>query len=249
MTELLASRGLYAGYHGRAVVEDINLSVSAGQVVAVLGANGAGKTTLLNALAGAQPVLAGDVRLNGAEMTSPLHVRARRGLAYVADDRSVFMDLTVGENLRIRGEPELALELFPELRMLWKRRVGLLSGGEQQMLAVGRAVACKARVLMVDELSLGLAPLIVQRLLQAIRAVADSGAGVLVVEQHVRQVLEVADFAYVLRRGHVALEGAAQDMRARIEEIEGAYLVVAPEAMRPGQVQAGGVARSGFDDH
>ena len=129
------------------------------------------------------------------------------------------------ENLRLgRGDPELALALMPELRALVQRRAGLLSGGEQQMLSVARALASRPSVLMCDELSLGLAPLIVYRLLQAIQAAAREGVGVLLVEQHVRAALQVAQRAYVLRRGTLVMAGSAEEVRARLDEVESSYL-------------------------
>jgi branched-chain amino acid transport system ATP-binding protein len=233
VAELLATQGLTVGYHGRPVLSDLDLTVRAGELVALLGANGVGKTTTLHAIAGALSPLAGRIILGGRPTSAPPHVRARRGLAYVADDRSVFSDLTVAENLRVgRGDPGIALDLFPELRPLWSRRVGLLSGGEQQMLAVGRAIARRPAVLLVDELSLGLGPMVVARLLRALREVADAGSGILVVEQHVGDVLRVADQGYVLGRGRVLLSGSAPELLGRLGDIEAAYLLHAPT--RPG---------------
>ena len=177
---LLGARGLAAGYHKHPVVEGIDLEVRAGEVVALLGPNGAGKTTTLLALTGELPPLAGEVTFRGVKTTSPLHRRARNGLAFVPEERSVFPQLTAGENLKIgRGDDEIALALFPELKPLLNRRGGLLSGGEQQMLTLARALSRKPVLLLADELSLGLAPLVVQRLLKAVRTAADErGVGV-----------------------------------------------------------------------
>lgn len=236
MTERLRCEGVSAGYFGREVIRDVSLSIPAGLVVALLGANGAGKTTLLRVLCGQLGTLRGAVYLNGERTEQPLHRRVRAGLAYVGDDRSVFMDLTVGENLRIRrGVSEAAVELFPELMPLWKRKVGLLSGGEQQMVAIGRAIGSQPSVLLVDELSLGLAPLAVARLLRAIRGFADAGGAVLLVEQHVRKVLRIADFAYVLSRGTVVRSGTGEVMRRSISDIEIEYLraAVAEDGLGP----------------
>ena len=144
------------------------------------------------------------------------------------------MGLTTEENLKIgRGDIEFAVELFPELRTRWKVKAGLLSGGEQQMLTLARAVSRRPRLLLADELSLGLAPLVVDRLLRAVRQAADAGLGVLLVEQHVRKVLGFADRGYVIRRGRVVIQGAAADLKARLHEIESTYLPPAVPAEGP----------------
>jgi len=226
MSALLETRNLAAGYGGHPVVHDLDLTVEEGQIVALLGPNGAGKTTTIMTLAGVLPVVDGAVRLFGRPSKAPLHRRAREGMALVTEDRSVLMDLTVNENLRLgRCEISRALEHFPELEPLLKRRAGLLSGGEQQMLTLARALARRPRLLLVDELSLGLAPLIVQRLLKAVREAADQeGVGVLLVEQHIRQVLKRADAAYVLRRGRVVIQGEVDVVASRADEITESYL-------------------------
>ena len=159
MTVLQEARGLAAGYGHGAVIRDVDLEVRAGEVVALLGANGAGKTTTLLTLAGVLPPSAGDVRWLGRVDTRPLHRRAREGLAYVSEERSVFQRLTTRQNLAIAraGEIRRAIRAFPELEPLMPRRGGLLSGGEQQMLALARALSRPTRLLMADELSLGLA--------------------------------------------------------------------------------------------
>jgi len=223
---LLECRGLSAGYGGIAVVRDLDLHVGAGEVVALFGPNGAGKTTTLLTLAGELPPIAGEIRWLGTPTSSPLHRRAKAGLGLVTEDRSVFMELTTAQNLRVGGvSPEDAVAIFPELEALLSRQAGLLSGGEQQMLTLARTLARHSRVVLADELSLGLAPLVVARLLEKIRTVAtDEGVGVLLVEQHVRQALDVVDRVYVLRRGELVLSGAAAEMRGRLEELEDAYL-------------------------
>jgi branched-chain amino acid transport system ATP-binding protein len=231
---LLAARGLAAGYHGHPVVEDFDVDVGPGEVVALLGPNGAGKTTTLLTLAGELQPLAGSVFFRGEETTVPLHRRARNGLAFVTEERSVFPQLSARENLKVgRCDEELALELFPELRPLLGRRGGLLSGGEQQILTLARALARKPTVLLADELSLGLAPLVVGRLLAAVRDAAnDHGVGVLLVEQHVKQVLRIADRVLVMRGGRVVLTGTASEVAGRLEE---AYLsgVITGEQVEP----------------
>jgi branched-chain amino acid transport system ATP-binding protein len=218
-------RDVSVGYGSAVVVQGLNLTVNAGEVVALLGPNGAGKTTTLLSLAGEVPLLAGEVAFSGRPGVVPLYQRARNGLAFVTEERSAFMSLTVRENLRLgKGGVEAVLAMVPELEPLLDRRVGLLSGGEQQMLTVGRALATEPRVLFADELSLGLAPMVLDRLLGLVRRAADSGVGVLLVEQQARKALRVCDRAYVLSKGAVAMEGTADDLRRRLPEIEAAYL-------------------------
>jgi ABC-type branched-subunit amino acid transport system ATPase component len=232
MTALVETVGLRAGYGDVEIVRDLDLRVEAGEVVALLGPNGAGKTTTLLTIAGELPPLDGEVRFLGAATRDPLHVRARRGLAFVTQERAVLMDLTVAENLRVsRCDIGQAVELFPELKDHLERRVGLLSGGQQQMLALARCLARSSKILLVDELSLGLAPKVVDRLLAAVRAAADDGLGVLLVEQHVHKALRIADRVLVMRRGSVELEGTAADLRDRVDDIQNAYLPpITPEA-------------------
>jgi branched-chain amino acid transport system ATP-binding protein len=222
---LLEAKQLAAGYHGHPVVRDVDLQVESGEVVALIGPNGAGKTTTLMTLAGHLRPIGGEVLFRGAPgRKQPAYRRARRGLSFVTEERSIFASLSASENLRVGGcDVDIALNLFPELKPLMRRRAGLLSGGEQQMLTLARALARKPRLLLADELSLGLAPLIVKRLLLAVREAADTdGIGVLLVEQHVRHALRVADRVYVMRRGQIVLQGAAGDVEDRLSE---AYLV------------------------
>jgi branched-chain amino acid transport system ATP-binding protein len=156
-----------------------------------------------------------------------LHQRANKGLAYVPEERSVFKSMSCRDNLRVGlADPAVALDLFPELRARLKVGGGLLSGGEQQMLALGRALSVHPKVLLVDELSLGLAPIIVRRLFTVLRQAAEQGVGILLVEQHVRQALEIADYAYVMRRGHIEVEGTGINLLGRIDEIERNYMNV-----------------------
>ena len=226
---VVAARGLTAGYAGTPAIHDVDLEVRAGEVVALLGANGAGKTTTLLALAGEVPPMAGTVSIDGDQRRRRLHQRARRGLGYLTEERCVFLQLTGWQNLRLgRGRPDRALALFPELEEHLGKKAGLLSGGQQQMLALGRVLASAPRVLLADELSLGLAPLVVQRLLAAVRAAADEGVAVVLVEQHVRQALAVADRVHVLRRGRVVLSGDAEDLREDADGIAAHYLTAAP---------------------
>jgi sulfate-transporting ATPase len=228
---VLAASGLDAGYGGLAAVRGLDLEVYPGEVVALLGPNGAGKTTTLLTLAGVLSPLAGEISFNGAPSVAPLHERVRGGLGIVMEERSVFSALTTDENLRLgRGPSEAAFGLFPELRALARRRAGLLSGGEQQMLALARAMAANPSVLLADELSLGLAPIIMRRLFHAIREAADRGAGVLLVEQYVDRALEIADRVYVLNRGQLVFEATANELREDPERVRRCYLALDPLA-------------------
>jgi ABC-type branched-subunit amino acid transport system ATPase component len=225
MTPVLAARGLCVGYGTIPVVRDLDLEVSAGDVVALLGPNGSGKTTALQGLAGALRASAGAVLWNGEVTTAPLHRRCRAGLAVVFDDRSVIMGLTVRENLRVgRCDQALATVRFPELEPHLDREVGLLSGGQQQMLALARALGRRPAALLVDELSLGLAPQVVTRLLSALREAADEGLAVLLVEQHVRTALDAADRVYLMRHGSIDWSGTAAQARADRGRVEASYL-------------------------
>lgn len=222
----LQARGLSAGYGTQPVVHDLDIEIRAGEVVTLLGPNGAGKTTTLLTLGGELPTLAGEVEMNGAVTKAPLYKRARMGMTFVTEEKSVFKGMSARDNLRVGGvKLEDAIALFPELEVRLDVRGGLLSGGEQQMLSLARALARSPRILLADELSMGLAPLIVKRLLEAVRDAADRhGTAVLLVEQHVRKALEYADRAYVMRRGRIELSGTAAEMRGRINEIEDRYL-------------------------
>ena len=233
---LLALRGLHAGHDGVAVVHDVDLTVAAGEVVALVGANGAGKTTTLLTVSGLLAPMSGTVEVFGSRRrrrtAAGVWGLARQGLAHVPEDRGLFFDLTAAENLRLgrpRRGPSVDLDVvlgwFPALEPVLDRRAGLLSGGEQQMLALARAVVGRPRLLLVDELSLGLAPIIVERLLPVLRTIAEeTGAGILVVEQHVGLVLALADRAYLLAGGRIAFAGPAADLADRADLIELGYL-------------------------
>ena len=234
----LEVRSLTAGYGQLPVVRDLSLSVASGEVVALLGPNGAGKTTTLRAIVGEIGRTSGEVTWDGAPYRGPVHRRTKNGLRYISEDRVVLMGLTVAENLRLsQGDGTLAYEIFPALKNLAKRRVGQLSGGEQQILALGRALCGDAMLFIADEISLGLGPIIVTRLLDSVRKAADNGAAVLLVEQHVRNALRIADRAYVLRRGRVVLEGTADVVQSRYADIESAYLAGAEGLDEPGSDQ------------
>jgi branched-chain amino acid transport system ATP-binding protein len=243
MSPLLEVRGLHAGYDRSVVVRDLSLTVEPGEVVALLGPNGAGKTTTLMTVSGLLPALAGEVRLFGEPVDAGApHRNARRGLGYVTEDRALFGGLTARDNLRLatgdrrarraRGDRALrasevadAARYFPALASLTDRRAALLSGGEQQMLAIARALAGRPRLLIVDEMSLGLAPKIVDQLATVLRQVADDlGIGVLLVEQHVPVALSIADEAVVLVHGEVVAQGPAADLTDRPDLLHTSYL-------------------------
>jgi branched-chain amino acid transport system ATP-binding protein len=232
---ILSTTGVSLGYGKVPVVRDLELAVGAGEVVALLGANGAGKTTTLLGLAGVIRPFGGAISLGGVPALRSLHRRARGGLSFVPSERPVVRSLSVRENLRIgRGGVEKAVEIFPELERLLDRKAGLVSGGEQQMLTLARALAAEPTVVLADELSLGLAPLIVHRLLEVLRSFAQRGGGVLLVEQQIGYALDSADYVYVMRRGQVALEGSATSMRERIPDIEACYFSMDDDGAQPG---------------
>jgi branched-chain amino acid transport system ATP-binding protein len=237
---------LAAGYGRVNIVRPFDLAADAGTVVAILGPNGAGKTTLLSTMCGLLPRQGGAVRVASEDLKSGRAAAASRaGLVLVPDDRSLFPSLSVRDNIRAacarRTDPtEEVLELFPALRQRWKLNAGALSGGEQQMLAVARALVQRPKVLLVDEMSMGLAPMIVEHLLPIVRRIADDrGAVVVLVEQHVGLALEVADEAIVLVHGEVALRGAAADVQRDQHALEDVYLgggtttPAAPDGARP----------------
>jgi len=224
---LLRVSDLTAGYGGAPVVRGVTLTVAAGEVVALLGANGAGKTTTLRVLSGLLRPMSGQVSFDGDDIgrVSPSRL-ARSGVAHVLEGRGIFFGLSVAEHFRLeRLDPTAAYEYFPALKTLRDRRAGLLSGGEQQMLSVARALARRPRLLLLDELSLGLAPVIVEKLLPVVRRFADeSGAGVLLVEQHIQLALEIADRGYVLSHGEVVLDRPVAALRQDRDLLIASYL-------------------------
>ena len=234
MTALLEVEGLHAGYGPVEVLQGIDLRVDQGEVVVVLGANGAGKTTTMRAIAGAIPCR-GVVRFKGDDITDDdASDVVRAGIAQVPQGRGTFVDLTVEDNLRIgaysRKDAEVALdidkwyEVFPRLAQRRTQRAGSLSGGEQQMLAIARALMSRPTLLLCDEPSLGLAPIIVQEVFAILgRLNRDEGLSVLVVEQNANLAMEIAHRAYVLETGTIALSGDAETIR-NDEGLRQAYL-------------------------
>jgi branched-chain amino acid transport system ATP-binding protein len=228
---VLSLKGLTAGYNGSTVLRDLDLEVGEGEVVALLGPNGAGKTTTLRAISGIVRPIAGTVSLDGNDLArrSPT-ARAQLGIAHVPEGRGIFFGLTVAEHFRLgyrteRLDPDIAYRYFPALVELADRRVGLLSGGQQQMLALGRALARKPRLLLLDEMSLGLAPIIVEGLLPVVSEYArQSGCSVLLVEQHIQIALAVADRGYVLSHGELVVHERAEVLRGDHQLILSSYL-------------------------
>jgi branched-chain amino acid transport system ATP-binding protein len=230
-TPLLEARDVHVAYGKVEAVQGVRVSVPAGGIVTVIGANGAGKTTLLNALMGLLPAR-GEIRYQGVPLTDqPPEARLARGLALVPERRELFSTMSVADNLLLgafhrRRSADLAAELevvyarFPRLKDRRAQLAGTLSGGERQMLALGRALMSKPRLLMLDEPSLGLAPLIVQEIFHIIRELKQAGVALLLVEQNARAALQVADYAYLLETGSLALEGPAAQLASDPRVIE-----------------------------
>jgi branched-chain amino acid transport system ATP-binding protein len=228
---LLEVRSVSAGYGAVPVIHDVDMRVGTGEVVALVGPNGAGKTTTLNAIGGYLKTLGGEISFSGAVMSGAAHRRARQGIAFVNESRSVLRTLSTRENLKLaRVDPGRCLEVFPELAARLDLKAGDLSGGEQQMLAVGRALARQPRLLMADELSLGLAPLATERLLRAVRAAAnENDVAVLLVEQHLNNITRFADRVYLMVSGRIAFEGTAAELTSSHSSVVQAYFGRAPE--------------------
>lgn len=224
MSVLLEIDGLVVAYDGMRALQDISLRAEAGTIVALIGANGAGKTSILRAISGLVRAQSGTIRFDGDDITrTPAHRIVRRGIAHVPEGRRVFASATVRDNLLLgayvdrdsahRSERlEAAFTAFPILRERLEQRASTLSGGEQQMLAIARGTMSGPRLLMLDEPSLGIAPLLIPQIYAGIRGVATGGTTVLLVEQNVRAALSAADTAYVLQTGRIVLSGAAEDL-------------------------------------
>jgi branched-chain amino acid transport system ATP-binding protein len=221
---MLELSGVTAGYGAFTALWDIGLAVAPGEAVAVVGPNGAGKTTLLRVISGVIAPRAGELTFEGARLTGrPAHEVVAHGIAHVPEGRRLFPALTVADNLRMGAflgparrrfaeSRERVYALFPVLRERERQRAGSLSGGEQQMLAIGRALMSCPKLIMLDEPSMGLAPVMVLRLFDLIRRVRDEGYTILIVEQNVRQVLKLVDRAYLLEVGRLRMEGRADDL-------------------------------------
>jgi branched-chain amino acid transport system ATP-binding protein len=221
VTGALELRGISAGYEGTTVLRDVDLVAPAGRVTAIIGPNGAGKTTLLRVAAGLLPPDDGAVLVDGQDTASqPYHRTAREGVCFVPEGRAVFPTLTVRENLALfaRTDPadvlRRSVEAFPRLGERLDQVAGTLSGGEQQMLAPTRAYADEPRYVLLDEVSMGLAPKVVEEIFGFLRRLAAGGAALVIVEQYVHQVLELADVVYVLNRGRVAFAGEPSEVDA-----------------------------------
>jgi branched-chain amino acid transport system ATP-binding protein len=231
---MLAIHSLEVSFGAVRVLRGISFTVEAGQIVALLGANGAGKTTALRAISGLVPVCSGQVLLEGDDLVGlPPHVINHRGLALCPEGRRLFANLTVNENLLLGGygrpkagrsqDLEWVLATFPRLRERLHQQAGTLSGGEQQMVALGRALMSRPRVLLLDEPSLGLAPLLVSEVFRIITEINQKGATVLLVEQNAHAALDIAHFAYVLENGRLVLEGTGEELLAH-PHLQEAYL-------------------------
>lgn len=227
MSAILAVDGLVSGYHGAKVLHGVSLALKPGEILAVLGKNGMGKTTLLKTIMGFVRAAAGRVTLDGADVTgTPPHRIARAGIAYAPQDYTIFQELTVEENLRLgvasdglyRGRMDVVAEAFPRMAERLKQRAGTLSGGEQKMLLMSRALIAEPRVMLVDEISEGLQPTMVDRMAEVLSRVRDRGTAVLLVEQHLHFALEVADRYAVLKLGEIVDEGVPAEGEARVAE-------------------------------
>ncbi|WP_043750464.1 ABC transporter ATP-binding protein [Methylobacterium nodulans] len=232
---MLEVRSLSTAYQGLLAIQDVSLEVAKGEIVVVAGANGAGKSTLLKSIAGMERPRAGEVVFDGARIDGlPGHLITARGIAYVPENKRLFPRLSVADNLRLgrylyRGQPdadgplERVFSLFPRLKERLPQRAGTLSGGEQQMLAIGRALMTRPRLLMLDEPSQGIMPKLVDEIFSAIETIRAAGVTILLVEQRLAESLSIADRAYVLQTGRLILTGPAATLRDD-PEVRRAYL-------------------------
>ena len=235
MSALLSVRGLTLGYERADCVHGIDLDVAQGSVVCLIGANGAGKTTTLRGLSGLMRARAGTITFDGADITrDAAHKIVQRGIVHVPEGRQVFAGMTIAENLtmgaylissatEIAQRREAVLERFPRLRERLTQSAGLLSGGEQQMLAIGRALMGDPKLLLMDEPSMGLAPLFVEEIFRIVEALKAEGRTILLVEQNAQAALAIADHAYVIESGRIKLSGPAQEI-ADNPDVAAAYL-------------------------
>ena len=243
MTELeLQVRGVHAGYGGTAVLRDVAVTVGSGRVVALLGSNGAGKTTFLRAVSGLLGLNSGTITLGDRDISRTSAAdRARAGLCLIPEGRGIFRTLTVKENLLLQIPPwhkdkslDRALEAFPGLKARLATPAGRLSGGQQQMLALCRAYLGNPRIVLLDEVSMGLAPVVVDEIFESLRRLAGSGVGLLIVEQYVERALAMADTVYLLNRGRIVLSGSPAELNegALMREYLGHGLENPDEALR-----------------
>lgn len=235
MSKFLEVDSLNVYYGGIHALQDVSLYIDEGEIVSVVGANGAGKSTLLRAIAGDKAIKSGTVTFCGERLPHTAYETMAKGISLVPEGRRIFPNLTVKENLIVstfsRKDPKESIErdfeevlaLFPRLRERLKQRGGTLSGGEQQMLAVGRALMAKPKVMMMDEPSLGLAPLVVKDIFSIIRRINDDGVTVLLIEQNANAALKIADRGYVLQTGNVTMTGTGMEL-LNDESVKEAYL-------------------------
>ena len=235
-TDVLSLEGLTVARGARNVVRDVSLEIPAGEVTALLGPNGAGKSSMVLAIGGILKPVAGSVHLDGVDLAGRRPERIRRaGIAIVPEGRRLLPELTVAENLRVatytlsgadaEAGRKRALELFPELEKRLEYSARSLSGGEQQMVVLAQAMVSHPRFVLIDELSLGLAPVVVNRLVPTIRSFAESGIGVLLIEQFATVALGLANRAYVMEGGRIRFSGMASELRANPELLQSAYLL------------------------
>ncbi|MCG8569482.1 MAG: ABC transporter ATP-binding protein [Spirochaetes bacterium] len=216
-------------------IDDISIAVEKGKIVSVIGANGAGKSTTLRAISGIVPPTSGTIKLNGKEITKvPPHLISRNGIAHVPEGRGIFGNLTVKENLELATlcrsdkvnfsqEFEHVFNFFPRLKERFKQVAGTLSGGEQQMLAVSRALMQKGQIMLLDEPSMGLAPNLVEEIFNIIKMINEEGTTILLVEQNAFKAISISDYSYVLETGSIVLEGPSEELKTN-EKVKEAYL-------------------------
>ena len=231
---ILKITDLSAAYGGIRALDGVSLEVGRGEIVAVLGANGAGKSTLLKCLSGEQKILGGKVEFDGEPLPSKSHNIVQKGMVIVPEGRQIFYRLTVYDNLMIgccqrndqdgiNRDLETVYQMFPRLKERTNQYGGTLSGGEQQMLAIGRGLMARPKLLMLDEPSLGLAPIIVTQIIDTLRRIANDGTTILLIEQNAKKALQIADRAYVMNVGHIVMEGTGKELLEN-EQLMQAYL-------------------------
>lgn len=231
---ILKITDLSAAYGGIRALDGVSLEVGRGEIVAVLGANGAGKSTLLKCLSGEQKILGGKVEFDGEPLPSKSHNIVQKGMVIVPEGRQIFYRLTVYDNLMIgccqrndqdgiNRDLETVYQMFPRLKERTNQYGGTLSGGEQQMLAIGRGLMARPKLLMLDEPSLGLAPIIVTQIIDTLRRIANDGTTILLIEQNAKKALQIADRAYVMNVGHIVMEGTGRELLEN-EQLMQAYL-------------------------